>query len=413
MNNKIILTQICKNESHVAERMLNTVKGFVDILCIVDTGSTDNTIEVIENWGKTNNIETHVYQRPFDNFENSRNYSIKMAEEIAMSKKGKNNKYYGFWLDFDEELVIESNFNKAKLDKDLYMINTYINSMKYTRNELFLLNKGFRFYGPVHEFIIPSKEMSDKLTSEILSGVFVKVNMDGGSWISGDIHLKYKNHATVLEDYINTTDRDPRWVFYTAQSYHDSANIPNNRDERDERLRRAIKYYRERVNTQPGYFEERYYAQYRIGTISKQLELPWSEVEQELIKAYEIDPLRGESIKIIIDYYHQMGRWSAAYLWTTTAMATFHNKSPYPKFNGDPNGRLLFLDESLYLWKFLESHATSCFYTKRIDECRRCFDELINILKAMPNRFADSDKTRIMTNYQNIIGQIQNIQNNK
>jgi len=404
MDNKIIFTQICKNESHVAERMLDTIKDFVDIICVVDTGSTDNTIEIIKKWGKKNSIETHVFERDFDNFENSRNFSIEKSEEIANSKKGKSI-YYGFWMDFDEELIVDKSFDKSKLDKDLYMITTYINQMKYTRNELFRLNKGMHFYGPVHEFIIPSKENAKDLTSDILQGVTVNVHMDGASWLSGDVHNKYKKHAAMLEDYINNTDRDPRWVFYTAQSYHDSSNVPNNRDEKEERLRRSLKYYRERVNTQGGYFEERYYAQYRVGTVSRQLELPWSDVEQELLKAYEIDPLRGESIKVIVDYYQSMGRWSAAYLWTSSAINTFHNKSPYPKFNGDPQGRLLFLDESLYLWKFLEAHATSCFYTKRVEESKKCFDELMSIMKAMPDRFTDEDMNRIMNNRQNILGQ--------
>lgn len=391
------LSIIVKDEAHVIERMLNTVYPILDYYTIVDTGSTDNTKEVIKKFFYSKGIEGQILDRPFDNFENSRNYAMQEA---------KSHTDYCMWIDADEELIIDESFDKSKLDKDLYMITTYINQMKYTRNEIWSNKKEFKWYGPVHEFIVPAT--NDKtLTSDIIQGLTVNVHMDGGSWIAGEIHNKYKVHATMLEDYINTKDRDPRWVFYTAQSYHDSANIPNNRDEKEERLRRAKRYYQERVNTQKGYFEERYYSQYRIGTISRQLEMPWAEVEQELLKAYEIDPLRGESIKVIVDYYHQMGRWNAAYLWTSSAIKTFHNKSPYPKFNGDPQGRLLFLDESLYIWKFLEAHATSCFYTKRIDEAKECFDELLNIMKSTPERFSDADMNRIMTNRQNIIGQIQ------
>ena len=95
-----------------------------------------------------------------------------------------------------------------------------------------------------------------------------------------------------------------------------------------------------------------------------------------------------------------------SYMWTSSAIKSFHNKSPYPKFNGDPNGRLLFLDESLYLWKFLDLHATSCYYTRRIDEAKECFNELVNIMKAVPEKFSEDDMKRIMTNKQNIDGQI-------
>ena len=53
--------------------MLNSIKPIVDLIVINDTGSTDNTIYLINKWGEDNNIPTYVYQRQFDNFENSRN----------------------------------------------------------------------------------------------------------------------------------------------------------------------------------------------------------------------------------------------------------------------------------------------------------------------------------------------------
>ena len=122
---KIILTQIMKNEAHVAERMLNSIKNFVDGIVVVDTGSTDDSIQIVEKWGKDNGIETHVIPRPFDNFENSRNHSLDKAREIFLSKKD-GHTYYGVWLDFDEQLVVGPTFNKEKCDKDLYMFNTSI-----------------------------------------------------------------------------------------------------------------------------------------------------------------------------------------------------------------------------------------------------------------------------------------------
>jgi glycosyltransferase involved in cell wall biosynthesis len=126
---KLVLTQIMKNEAHVITRMLDSIKSIVDIICLVDTGSTDNTIEVVKNWGAQNNIETHVFERVFDNFENSRNYSIQVAREVT---KDRGNDYWGFWLDADETIEILPTFNKAGINKDLYMFNTYINVEIYS-----------------------------------------------------------------------------------------------------------------------------------------------------------------------------------------------------------------------------------------------------------------------------------------
>ena len=377
---RLAISQIVKDEAHVIRRMLNSVKSIIDCAVFVDTGSTDGTQDVIKKWGEENNIPVFVYERPFDNFENSRNYAMQMVKDKSD---------YAFWLDADETIEVSPTFDKHKLDKDLYMFNTYINSMKYTRNECWNTHKNFRWYGPVHEFIVSDDQ---NISSGLMEGIVVRVQMDGGSW-KGNIPDKYKKHSMILEDYIDNKDRNARWVFYTAQSYHDSASIPDNKLENEERLRRSLKYYKERINRMDGYEEERYYSQFRVGTIMKVLEEPWFRVHQELLKAYSMDPLRGESIKVICDYYLNTGEWNLAYLYTKFAIETFHNKNPYPT-------RLLFVDESLYIWRFLEIHAASCFYTNRRDEGVKTYKELLDILKKYPQYFGPEDVNKINSNAQ-------------
>ena len=378
---RLSISQIVKNEAHVIERMLNSIKSIIDCAVFVDTGSTDGTQDVIKKWGETNNIPCFVYERPFDNFENCRNYAMQMVKDKAD---------YAFWLDADETMEIDPKvFDKHKLDKDLYMFNTYIGAMKYTRNECWNTSKAFRWYGPVHEFIVCDEQ---GISSGLMDGIVVKVQMDGGSW-KGNIPDKYKKHSAILEDYIDNKDRNARWVFYTAQSYHDSASIPDNKAENDERLRRSLKYYRERISRNDGYEEERFYSQFRVGTIMKVLEEPWYKVHQEFLKAYTMDPLRAEPIKAIVDYYLNNGEWHMAYLYSKFGKVNFHGKNPYPT-------RLLFVDESLYAWRFLEVHAAACFYTGRKDEAAATFKELMEIIQKSPQSFTPEDVAKIQSNAQ-------------
>ena len=385
---KLILTQIMKDESHVAERMLDSIKNIVDGICIIDTGSTDNSIELVKSWGEKNGVETYVFERPFDDFEKSRNFSIQKAKDIFLSKND-NHTYYGFWIDFDEQMVLHENFNKSKIDKDLYMFNTFIGQMKYTRNELYRLDKPFRFYGPVHEFIVCDDQ---NISSGLMEGLHINVSMDGNSWQS-NIPSKYLSHSHKLEAYIAENRQDPRWIFYTAQSYHDSASMPDNQEENKERLRRSLKYYKERTERTDGYAEEIYYAHYRMGSIMKTLEEPWNLTMQQCLKAYAIDPLRGESIKLIIDYYLQMGEWHLAYLYTKFGYENFHNKNPYPT-------RLLFVEEALYTWKFAEAHAAACFYTSRKDEAKKVYQQMVLLTQTNPGAFSQDDLNKINTNAQ-------------
>jgi glycosyltransferase involved in cell wall biosynthesis len=387
--NKLALNFICKNESQVIERMLNSNKSVADLIVCNDTGSTDGTQDIIKKWGKDNNIPTFVFERPFDTFEASRNHAIQKLREVVSELGWNAERVHGYWVDCDEELIVEPNFNKSQFNKDLFMINTFINSMKYTRNTFFRVSKPFRWYGVVHEFIV----CDDKnITSGLAEGVYVKVSMDGHSWTQ-NIPSKYLSHAHILEKYINENRQDPRWIFYTAQSYHDSACIPDSREENEERLRRSMKYYRERISRTDGYPEELFYSQFRIGTIMRVLEEPWHLTLNELLKAYSMDPLRAEPIKIIIDYYLSVGEWNNAYLFSKFAKINFHQKNPYPN-------RLLFVDESLYVWKILEVHAASCFYTGRKDESKQAYQEMVRISKEQPQYFTPDDLNKIQMNSQ-------------
>lgn len=384
--NKLALNFICKNESHVVERMLNSAKSITDLIVVNDTGSTDGTQDLIKKFGKENNIPTYVFERPFDNFEKSRNYAMNKLRDVVKELKWDSDKVHGYWFDCDEQLIIDKDFNKKQFTKDLYMINTFIGSMKYTRNTFFKVSKPFKWYGPVHEFIVCEDK---KITSGLASGISVDVKMEGASW-KGNVPAKYKSHAFELEKYIDENRKDPRWIFYTAQSYHDSAST-GDRLEDEERLRRSMKYYQERVSRTDGYSEEIYYSQFRIGAIMKALEMPWSETHQALLKAYSIDPIRGESIKMIIDYYLQVNEWHNAYLYSKFAKLNFHKKSPYPK-------RLLFVDQTLYEWKFLESHAATSFYTGRMEEAKSSYQEILKISKKNPEFFTEKDLEKINAN---------------
>ena len=46
----LCLNMIVKNESKIIARLLTSVSPIIDSYCICDTGSTDNTVEIIQNF---------------------------------------------------------------------------------------------------------------------------------------------------------------------------------------------------------------------------------------------------------------------------------------------------------------------------------------------------------------------------
>lgn len=88
----VSLCMIVKNEERYLERCLSSVAGVVDEINVVDTGSTDRTIEIARKFGA--HIEEHPWQ---DDFSDARNRSLAMAR-----------KRWILTLDADEELNAES-----------------------------------------------------------------------------------------------------------------------------------------------------------------------------------------------------------------------------------------------------------------------------------------------------------------
>lgn len=381
---KLALNFICKNEAHIIERMLYSAKDITDLIVAVDTGSSDETKELIYKFGLEHNIPTFVFDRVFDNFENSRNYAISMLMERATYLGWNLNKSHGYWFDCDETLVIDVDFDKNQFVNDFYMIDAKLNDRKFTRNTFFRLSKSFRFYGPIHEYLTTDEEYSQGLAK----GIYVDVKMEGASW-KGDIASKYKEHAFILEKYIDDNRKDPRWIFYTAQSWYDSSCVKNNRIENEERLRRALYFYRERVSRLDGYSEERYYSQYRIGVIMSILEEPWVLTKNELLKAYSLDTLRVEPFRVIVNHYLSIDEYEMAYIYSTFSIK-FVGQNPYPK-------RLLSIDVSLYDWKLLETHVKIALLTKRKDEAMLVYNKLLKLSENQPMLFTEADIKRIQS----------------
>ena len=80
-NKKIGLCMIVKNESKIIERCLNSVKPLIDYVCIIDTGSTDDTVDVINNWMKSNGVDGQVVFEPWKDFAYNRSFAMEKIRE--------------------------------------------------------------------------------------------------------------------------------------------------------------------------------------------------------------------------------------------------------------------------------------------------------------------------------------------
>lgn len=144
------LCLIAKDEEKNIANCIRSVRGIVDEIVVVDTGSADNTVPIAESLGAT------VYEYPWDdNFSNARNFAVGHAQSAWL-----------LLLDADEQVdpkgldTIVSFINTTEKDGAYFRVRNYIGSYSpqdYTlHNALRLLrnNGKYRYEGAIHEQIV-------------------------------------------------------------------------------------------------------------------------------------------------------------------------------------------------------------------------------------------------------------------
>jgi glycosyltransferase involved in cell wall biosynthesis len=353
----IALSIIVKNESKVIERMLNSVAPIIDYYCVIDTGSTDGTQEIVKKFFEAKGIPGEVIEHPWKNFEDARNKALQ-------SVKGKAD--FGFWIDADEELQIDPKFNIDKFKTSLSSFDggnvmIHYGGQKYYRMQFFRTDKPWYWYGPVHEVLINDEQVKIA-TAE---GMNVLVRPDGNSWTAETQQQKYEGHAKILEDYVaNDPKKDPRWLFYLAQSYRDAATPEN--------MEKSLKWYEKRRDAIGGYWEEVYFSALMVANLKSQLKHPENEVVEAFMQCGKYNISRIEHLLPLMAHYQSKKEYDIAYIFGSVAIQC-DGKTPIPNSS-------LFIDESAYVWRVFDIHSLNCWYSGRKEEGVKHFRRLLKLM---------------------------------
>jgi tetratricopeptide (TPR) repeat protein len=287
----ICLNMIVKNESKIIERLLSSVSSIIDCYCICDTGSTDDTVEVIERFFKSKNISGKVVYEPFKNFAYNRNFSLKSC--LGMSD---------FVLLMDADMVLETRIplKKSLLSfGDIFTILQGTNEFYYENTRIIRNNGRYEYLGVTHEFVsLPPDSKNLHIDKSIL---FIVDIGDGGS--KSD---KYERDIRLLVDGLKEEPTNVRYHFYLANSYHDCGQFE-----------KAIEYYRKRIEL-GGWIQEVWYSHYRIGMCYKNMN-NMAEAINAWLEAYNIIPERLENIYEILTYYRNTNKFNLGMMFYNIA----------------------------------------------------------------------------------------------
>ena len=82
----ICLNMIIKNEAPVIRRCLDSVKPFIDSWVIVDTGSSDDTQQIVRD--TMAGLPGELHERPWKNFGHNRNEALELARTCPHLENG-------------------------------------------------------------------------------------------------------------------------------------------------------------------------------------------------------------------------------------------------------------------------------------------------------------------------------------
>lgn len=328
----ICLNMIVKNESTIMARALSSVLPLIDYWVIVDTGSTDGTQQVIQEYMKEKGIPGELYERPWKNFAHNRNEALALA-------KGKAD--YVLFIDADEYLTYEAGFTRPKLDKDYYYMNVYLPGMKFTRIQLINNHQDWQWGGVLHEAICPPASRS----FAILENVYNTPTAEGAR--SRDPQ-KYLKDAQILEAALKDEPDNTRYMFYLAQSY---ACANENA--------KAIEHYEKRVQMGGGLHGEIFWSLLQIAILQEALEMPSDVVLASYRRASAQNRLRAEPYYYIASYYRKKGEYEKGY-----EVAKLGAIMPFPKDD------LLFVQDWIYDYGFTFEASICDYWCGRYKECQ-------------------------------------------
>lgn len=290
----VCLNMIVKNESEVIEKCLKTAKPLIDYWVIFDTGSTDQTKEIIKECLKE--IPGELHESKWVDFSHNRNEALKAA-------KGKGD--YLLLMDADEILEYPPDFSLPFLDKDSYLMSVrQLQSVDIQRIALINNHLNWKWEGILHE-IIDSPEAK---TRETLKGIINICNSMVGNRSKIPIKEKYLQDAKLLEEALKGEPDNSRYAYYLGQSYLAA-----------DEYELARKSFEKRLSMKSEDDQETYLAIYNIG-ITYEKESFFDLALSSYFKAHQFRPTRAEPLLRAAVIYRKKGDTLLGYLLSKYAL---------------------------------------------------------------------------------------------
>lgn len=396
----VCLNAIMKNESHLFKAhnsMLDTLVKFIDYWIIVDTGSTDDSIQCVEDFFKEHKIKGEIHKKPFVDFGVSRSHALKLCQRHR-------------WIDWvlvfdvDDLLIGEPDLHKLDLMVDAYELDMRDTneqkkeptleemengSMVYKRMCLFNNRLNWFYNDAIHEW--PECTNKKNKTIRKLENCCILSRRLGDR--SKNVN-KFLRDAKVAEKSLKNKADNPRLTFYCARSWYDYRDYE-----------KALLWYNRYMDlAKPGKFcfvGERYWAALEIGRCLKNLyinpktrrDITKSQIIDAFLRAYSVLKIRVEALYELALFCREQNDFEQGYKFAKKG-------SEIQKPVGHHDG-MFFCVAKNYTFDIWNELALNAYHSGKVEEAKNVLKKLLDE-QAVP----DENIHHVVHGYNNMVKEL-------
>ncbi|MGD0665680.1 MAG: CDC27 family protein, partial [Rhabdochlamydiaceae bacterium] len=335
----ICLSLVVRNDESSIEACLKSVKDTVDCISVCDAGSTDRTVEIIQQFMRTTGIPGKIDSHPWKNWGHNRTLAVDAARK-TLSEKGFNPAdTYLLILDANKILSPGEGFTKESLKKDAYLLlerSSLLSCYSYNLN-LLKASISWKSSGVAHEYW----SSEGPYQCEKLRTLMIYDQVDDRDRVKEEIRL------------MKEEPDNERYMFYIAQSLKSLKQYEE-----------AIRWYKKRINYK-GDSEEVWFSKYMLGECYKELG-NWETALFWLLEAYQYNPDRTDSLLSIATYYRLHGQNDLSYIFASYGLM-IPSTDEQIFFNSPPGEN----------YRFDEERSIVAYYTRFREEGFQAADKIL------------------------------------
>ena len=335
-----------KNEARSIEQTLLSTKGHVDQILILDTGSTDDTVSIIQKVLDEHQLTGRIVFEPFIDYSTTRNRALALGDEC--------NCVFALMLSGDETLecgpefrqFLETKRNSTSSFDEAFYINVSLGCI-YPSTRITRCKSGWIYHGATHEYMAKPYH---PLPVHSAPGLIVH---DYSHQTPEQNRLKWRRDEKILLHEHKKDPNNARAVFYLAQTYRCLGDFV-----------RAKRYYKKRSEL-GGWAPEVYEALYNVAEITS--------LDEDYLKAFAYAPHRAEPLVKLAEKW--VNTPQVSYLYASHAC-----ELPVPTV-----GQFVFMDEEAYTFRRWDLLGRTAWYVGQYEKGQNALQEALKVRPDMPH----------------------------